>query len=180
MTTTIHLDELLQAVVTIPSRNLVTRSTGMAVRERVLHYLRDHAGSARLDFSRVGVMDFSCADEVVAKLLALLEELPLSGLALIGLRPDHADAIDLALARQGLSVVAWVGEAPRPAVLGDAAADACEVVVVLEALHTASSATVADQLAWPVARAEQALATLIRCRGARRLPDASFALGVSA
>lgn len=51
--------------------NLVTRPTGRAVRgaiETRLAAVR-RASVAVVDFSRVSVLDFSCADEVVAKLL---------------------------------------------------------------------------------------------------------------
>ena len=51
--------------------NLVTRPTGAAVRIGIEHHL-DEIGDkslAVLDFSHVGLLDFSCADEIVAKLL---------------------------------------------------------------------------------------------------------------
>jgi hypothetical protein len=51
--------------------NLVTRSTGAAVRssiEQQLAQIRDRTLTV-IDFSNVGLLDFSCADEIVAKLL---------------------------------------------------------------------------------------------------------------
>ena len=51
--------------------NLVTRSTGAAVRGQIEQLLMD-AGERALtviDFSQVSMIDLSCADEVVAKLL---------------------------------------------------------------------------------------------------------------
>src|SRR2546426_1621339 len=53
--------------------DLVTRPTGRVVRERIERAI---AGSsvgeitvARIDFTGVGCIDYSCADEIVAKLL---------------------------------------------------------------------------------------------------------------
>ena len=51
--------------------NLVTRPTGAAVRceiEQELDRIGDRALTV-IDFSHVGLLDFSCADEIVAKLL---------------------------------------------------------------------------------------------------------------
>ena len=52
--------------------NLVTRSTGAAVRGQIEQLLSESRGERALtviDFSQVSMIDFSCADEVVAKLL---------------------------------------------------------------------------------------------------------------
>ncbi len=69
----IHIDlgEIAREAATPVGANLVTRPTGRAVRGAIETRL---AGVRRpavtvVDFSRVSVLDFSCADEVVAKLL---------------------------------------------------------------------------------------------------------------
>ena len=51
--------------------NLVTRPTGAAVRAQIEALLADarERSLTVIDFSHVGMIDFSCADEVVAKLL---------------------------------------------------------------------------------------------------------------
>ena len=55
--------------------NLVTRPTGRAIRTGVESQIADMDGPAAspclsiLDFSQVRVLDYSCADEIVAKLL---------------------------------------------------------------------------------------------------------------
>ena len=53
--------------------NLVTRPTGAAVRTQIELLLGDPDATTRaltiIDFSQVSMIDFSCADEVVAKLL---------------------------------------------------------------------------------------------------------------
>ena len=51
--------------------NLVTRTTGAAVRGEIEAQLADLTGRSVnvIDFSHVTLLDFSCADEIVAKLL---------------------------------------------------------------------------------------------------------------
>ena len=67
----IPLDAVLREATRQAYRDLVTRPTGAAVRHRLVSTLRDHDRTeALLDFSRIGLVDFSCADEVVAKLVA--------------------------------------------------------------------------------------------------------------
>jgi hypothetical protein len=94
--------------------NLVTRPTGAAVRGQIEHLLDDGSTAAEraltvIDFSQVSMIDFSCADEVVAKLL-----LRYSGDAggesrevyflFRGVHEDHWDAIDAVLERHGLAL----------------------------------------------------------------------------
>lgn len=70
MTQTIRVEQLLRETVQGPYCDLVTRSTGRAVRTSIQARLTSRPGSiALIDFSDVGLVDFSCADEVVAKLL---------------------------------------------------------------------------------------------------------------
>lgn len=73
--THISVHSALQASLSAPFSDLVTRRTGAAVRTVIEHQLEGLAdGSvAFLDFSRIGILDRSCADEFVAKLM-----LPLS------------------------------------------------------------------------------------------------------
>ena len=51
--------------------NLVTRPTGAAVRKQIESLVADSRERSLtvIDFSQVGLLDFSCADEVVGKLL---------------------------------------------------------------------------------------------------------------
>ncbi len=57
------------------SNHLVTRPTGRAVREAVEERLRSLGPRTlvTLDFLGVGIVDYSCADEVVAKLITRLQ-----------------------------------------------------------------------------------------------------------
>src|SRR2546425_818096 len=65
---------VLQASVSGVYADLVTRPTGRVVRERIEQAIagRERTGEvtvARMDFTGVGCIDYSCADEIVAKLL---------------------------------------------------------------------------------------------------------------
>jgi hypothetical protein len=178
MSAVLRLDQLLLEAVTIPSCNLVTRPTGVAVRHRILIWLRDQQGEAQLDFSHVGVVDFSCADEVVAKLLAGLDGLPVTRVLLRGVHPHHAEAIDHALERQGLTVLALLDDHEVPCLLGLVSADGRCAFDALVAVGCVSAAGLAEVLAWTPSRASAALTDLVQRRCARSNPDASYELGV--
>jgi glyoxylase-like metal-dependent hydrolase (beta-lactamase superfamily II) len=182
MSAMIPLDSLLLEATASPYRNLVTRPTGVAVRDRVVVALRDRPRTqALLDFSRIGLVDFSCADEVVAKLIRAVHDLPVSRVVLTGIREDHAEAINHALARYGLVVLALEAETARPRLLGEVPADWASVFGVLVASRTPhDTARVATALTWPPARAHQALEGLCACRCVVAGPDATYDLGALA
>jgi len=67
----IDLSTVLRRTVCDLYSDLVTRPTGAAVRdgiEKQLSELGDRSLTV-IDFSHVGLLDYSCADEIVAKLL---------------------------------------------------------------------------------------------------------------
>ena len=68
MITHIVLEAVLRTSLAAPYADLVTRPTGRAVRASIEQALDADAGVALLDFTGVRLMDFSCADEIVAKL----------------------------------------------------------------------------------------------------------------
>lgn len=90
--------------------NLVTRPTGAAVRTQIESLLEDALTTGRaltvIDFSHVSMIDFSCADEIIAKLLmnygAKGGE---SYFVFRGMTDDHWDAIETVLERHGLALV---------------------------------------------------------------------------
>jgi hypothetical protein len=92
--------------------SLVTRPTGQAVRLAIENVLADEVGPLSLsvvDFSQVTVIDFSCADEVVAKLLLLYQGVgrPRDALFILrGVQDLHRDPIQVVLERHGLVAVA--------------------------------------------------------------------------
>ncbi|HEY5218634.1 MAG TPA: hypothetical protein VIJ16_02440 [Gemmatimonadaceae bacterium] len=89
--------------------NLVTRPTGAAVRNQIELLMREaHERTLTvLDFSHVSMMDFSCADEVIAKLLLryCAENPPHEAYFLFrGVTDDHWEAIETVLERHGLAL----------------------------------------------------------------------------
>ena len=96
----IKVHEVLQQSVAGFYADLVTRPTGRAVRERIERGLS--AGTiAVMDFTGVGCLDYSCADEIVAK---LVREKVLV-LLLRGTSDAHRDAIEPVLLGHGLAAV---------------------------------------------------------------------------
>jgi hypothetical protein len=177
----IPLDALLRDATDAPRRNLVTRPTGAAVRDRVLDTLRGAPRTeALLDFSRIGLVDYSCADEVVAKLVVAVHELSVSRVILHGIREDQAEAIDHALARHGLTVLALELDGGRPILLGEVPGDWRSVFEVLCRQGEAAASSIADQLAWEVARVQPALDGLVTSRCIVRTADGNCSVGVLA
>jgi hypothetical protein len=92
--------------------SLVTRPTGQAVRMAIENLLAEELGEVSLsiiDLSQVTIIDFSCADEVVAKLLLrfLEEERPKDAFFVFrGIKEPHRDPIEVVLERQSLVAVA--------------------------------------------------------------------------
>jgi hypothetical protein len=121
MITHIDLSSVLQRTVCDLYSNLVTRPTGAAVRTEIEHQLRESGRPTLtvIDFSNVGLLDFSCADEIVAKLLMSYcersggsavpsHESPTGYFLFRGVREEHLDAIEVVLDHHGLALVAQV------------------------------------------------------------------------
>lgn len=90
--------------------NLVTRPTGAAVRGAIERLLAETKGKAMtvIDLSQVSMIDFSCADEVIAKLLLRYsgEDAPSDVYFVFkGIGDDHWVAVEAVLDCHGLAVV---------------------------------------------------------------------------
>ncbi|HTY07401.1 MAG TPA: hypothetical protein VMC86_12870 [Gemmatimonadales bacterium] len=99
----IDVHAVLQQSVPGPYADLVTRPTGRAVRERIELTLTD-ASVLRMDFTGVRCIDYSCADEIVAKLLRTVQVLLLRGVT-----DAHRLAIEPVLQGHGLAVAIETG-----------------------------------------------------------------------
>jgi hypothetical protein len=104
------LKKLLKQELKNGSSDLVTRPSGKIIRERIE---KNIAGEGEgeviaLDFSKIGVIDFSCADEIVAKLVSRLlgNEYGDKYILLTGLNDNQRENIEVALERKSLAVIA--------------------------------------------------------------------------
>lgn len=113
-----HIDvsSVLRSSVSEFYTNLVTRSTGAAVRTNIEHQLEQMGDCALtvLDFSHVGLMDLSCADEIVAKLLLqyVTAEKKTREVYFVfrGISESHRYAIETVLERHGLALVSQMSD----------------------------------------------------------------------
>jgi hypothetical protein len=90
--------------------HLVTRPTGRAVRLAIESQLEEMERPALslVDFSSVAILDYSCADEVVAKLLLSLRAGGVGGKTWVlfrGIRDFHRDPIEAVLERHTIQAV---------------------------------------------------------------------------
>lgn len=154
----IRVDDLLRTTLATPSRDLVTRTTGAAIRSRIERAIAAApCPTTMLDFQDVGVLDFSCADEVVAKLLLVIADGHY--IVLHGVDETQAEAIDHVLAHQDLAI-AVVPRAGGRQVLGRSTPDLHAAFEAVHACGSGNSARLADWLGWSVERTADALQTL--------------------
>lgn len=112
-----NLDNFIKEELGNGSNNLVTRPSGEKIRARIERDMEQEPGGAviGLDFSKIGVIDYSCADEIVAKLVSRL----LSGeygdkyILLTGLNENQKENIEVALERKDLAVTAEMKDGMR-------------------------------------------------------------------
>jgi len=145
--------------------NLVTRPTGAAVRIGIEHHL-DEIGDkalAVLDFSHVSLLDFSCADEIVAKLLLqyVSVDLPRREVYFVfyGMSDSHMEAIETVLERYQLALVIELPDGAEQLV-GIVDNEQRRAWDTLGRLGSAAPADVADAMGLPHALAAEMLETL--------------------
>lgn len=105
-----NLYKLLKEELKNGSNDLVTRTSGQVIRERIEKDIGKEEDGAivALDFSKIGIIDYSCADEIVAKLISRL----LSGeygdkyIIVSGINDNQKENIEVALERKELAVMA--------------------------------------------------------------------------
>jgi hypothetical protein len=179
MIETIRIGHLLRETASPPYRNLVTRPTGAAVRVRIEDALaRSDCLTALLDFSDIELLDFSCAEEIVAKLL-LAQALPQPRFVVLrGLRDDQHDAIAQVLTHHRLAVAALIADG-EPMLLGWVSPDTRDAFACLYRLGRACAGDLAGALGWPEPRASEALEALTRHRLVRPEGDLRYRLLVA-
>jgi len=177
----IDLSSVLRRSVCDLYSNLVTRPTGAAVRTEIEHLLADTPGRTLtvIDFSHVGLLDYSCADEVVAKLLLrFASEAPPSDAYFVfrGMQEWHLDAIEAALVRYGLALVSERHDGLAQ-IVGNVDDDEQRAWDTVYRLGTADVATVAASLGADAPAAERLLKGLSERRLLVRLDEQYLALG---
>ncbi|HKU61948.1 MAG TPA: hypothetical protein VJQ44_12070 [Gemmatimonadales bacterium] len=165
MIQTIRIGRLLRETVMLPYPCLVTRPTGAAVRGRIEAALaHTPCHTAWLDFSDVELLDLSCADEVVAKLLLAEPQTPPPFLVLRGLREEQHEAIEHVLTHHRLAITATRYGAEEPCLVGWASADARAAFDTLIVRDGAAPAELAAAMGWVEGRAREALQALVAHR----------------
>lgn len=103
------LHKLVKEVLNNGSSDLVTRPSGQIIRNRIETYIaKEEAGAViALDFSEIGIIDYSCADEIVAKLISRLlgGEYGKKYFILTSLNENQEENIEVALERKGLAAI---------------------------------------------------------------------------
>jgi hypothetical protein len=184
----IDLGTVLRRTVCDLYSDLVTRPTGAAVRTGIEQQLADAEERTLtvIDFTHVGLLDFSCADEIVAKLLVTYCE-PAGGAGRVaaprdcyflfkGVSDSHLDAIDAVLQRRGLALVAQTDDG-SPLLIGtvdDGERRAWEAVT---RLGRAVLADVATEVGVEEPQAELLLNGLTRRRLIMRFEEGYVAVG---
>lgn len=106
----IDVSSVLRRTVCDLYSNLVTRPTGATVRKAIEEALAEQPEPSVtvIDFSRVTLLDFSCADEIVGKLLDTYQrhgETRRTYFLIRGVHEAHVEAIEAVLERYGLAVI---------------------------------------------------------------------------
>ena len=174
MITEIDLREVLARSVGAPLSDLVTRSTGAKVRSSIEAELsgRPSGAAVVLDFSSVRVLDCSCADEVVAKLVLGRGAAPGAGqwFVIRGLGEGHAEEIDHVLRRRRLALVAEERDG-HSRLLGEVEPSAAAAWRVVVDLGSAGAEEVATALRLALTEARQALQAAVDAGVVRQADD---------
>ncbi|MBI3791457.1 MAG: hypothetical protein HY275_11345 [Gemmatimonadetes bacterium] len=185
MTRHIDLGSVLRGTVSEQFTNLVTRPTGHAVRGAIEALLGDATDAVTvIDFTHVGLLDYSCADEIIAKLLQRYdarEPADAPGAVYFvfrGLNELHIESIEWVLNHHGLALVAEE-EDGEPHLIGAVDEEARTVWSVVGKIGACSALVVAEQAGLEPGRAERTLVDLWRRRLLRRENDQFLAARVA-
>lgn len=182
----IDLTGVLRRTVCDLYSDLVTRPTGAAVRdgiEKQLAELGDRSLTV-IDFSHVRLLDYSCADEIVAKLLmhyVRADDLPPPRDAYFvfrGVNESHLDAIETVLERHGLAIVAEL-DAGSVILVGAVQDEERFAWDTLCRLGQLTALQLAKEAGCASAEAERVLERLFRRRLAMRLEQSYVAVGAA-
>jgi hypothetical protein len=174
-------DMVRRSVATLYS-HLVTRPTGQALRLGIEAQITELGAVCLtvLDFSEVVVLDYSCADETVAKLIRRFqrEDRPAEAYFIArGIDDRHLETIESVLGRQGLAITAELADGERT-VIGPISAAEKAVWDSLDRIARGAPADIARDAGTAEEDAIEALEALARHRLVARMdiPRTYFAL----
>ncbi len=174
-------DMVRQSVATLYS-HLVTRPTGQALRLGIEAQITELGALCItvLDFSEVVVLDYSCADETVAKLIQrfLRSDRPAEAFFVArGIDDRHRETIESVLTRQGLAIAAELGDG-EVTLLGEASGEELAAWEALDTMNRGDAAEVARHLGSAEDTVANTLESLARRRVVARIdiPRTYFAL----
>jgi hypothetical protein len=161
--------------------HLITRPTGQALRLGIESQIGEMGELCLsiLDFTQVTVLDYSCADEAVAKLILRYQRLdrPADAYFVVrGVGEHHRETIEAVLERHGLAVVAEQVDS-GPILLGGVSPLEYEAWLALGAVGSGSAAEVASRLDAPLSEVDAALEALAAHRVAIRRTVAGTSAG---
>lgn len=178
----IDMSAMVQRSVATLYSHLVTRPTGQALRLGIETQITELGALCLtvLDFSEVAVLDYSCADEIVAKLIQRFqrEDRPADAYFLArGIDDRHRDTIESVLGRQGLAITAELADG-SVVLLGETTESEREAWGALEAVGQAVPGDLAAHTGAAEADTLRVLDSLARRRVVARLdiPRIYFAL----
>ena len=182
----IDLGSVLRGTVSEQFTNLVTRPTGHAVRGAIEAILGDGGEDAVtvIDFTHVGLLDYSCADEIIAKLLQRYDARePADARGAVyfvfrGLNDLHIESIEWVLNHHGLALVAEDVDG-EPHLLGAVDDESRTVWSVVGRIGACSAIVVAEQAGLEPLQVERALVALWQRRLLRRENDQYLAARVA-
>lgn len=174
-------DMVRKSVATLYS-HLVTRPTGQALRLGIEAQITELGAICItvLDFSQVVVLDYSCADETVAKLIQrfLGSDRPAEAYFVArGIDDRHRETIETVLTRQGLAITARLASG-EPVLLGDVGGHEADAWTALNQIRRGGAGEVAETVAAHEDDVAGALEALARRRVVARMdiPRTYFAL----
>lgn len=141
---------MLRSVATLYNKHLVTRPTGQALRRGIESQLTELGALCLsvLDFTQVVVLDYSCADETVAKLLQryLPDRRPVDAYFIArGVGDHHRETLEAVLVRHGLVLVAELN-GRGAALLGESSPLEHAAWSALERRQAASAEELCDEI----------------------------------
>lgn len=176
----IELSRLVRRSVATLYSHLVTRPTGEALRlgiERQIGEIGSFCLSV-LDFDEVVVLDYSCADEMIAKLLKRYHDGDADVYFIArAVAEPHRETIEAVLVRHGLALAVELDDGTS-ALLGEVEPLEADVWGALDGLAVADGDGIADAVGASPVRVAHALDRLCARRLAVRRPDGGLYLSL--